>query len=698
MTLGFRRRPDQWPSPHERARALAAERIDQPLDPQEAAWLESHLAGCSDCASTAAAYAAQRRELRALRRRPPTPPRDLWARTAAAIEREAAAGSRRPIRARRRGSMIPLGAISGLLVIAVVLGASLLSRPVSRPTIPGSTEAAASVATTGSPFARPTPFDVAAGNVGWMKLGDDGRIEVYDTPVERVCPAGQGAECPPIDEPTPRSIQLADAPASVTRSPKDQGMVVVDSSTKNNGGGVYVLPATNATPSPSPSPVATPTPSLALASATPPATPEPASIQPQSPPATAQPSVTATPLPTTTATASPSATPSAPASPVPSSTATVAVSASPTTGTIQIARDVIVVGESEAYSPDGTWFAFSARPADDSHGPDIYAWRPGEPKATAITTDHRSVFATWLGNRILGSRGVPADAPRKLLPEAFVIDPATGRETSVSGSAVWRPSVDPQRRLAVYWDGSLQLNEAGTEIEPADGRLVLGTWTGFIAGAASPTPIPSPSEPSGSPSSTAAPESPSASPSSPAESRSAPPTAPITTDGAATAGGTTSLSSVASSSSSSSSSSSTSSSASSSASTFASASASPSASPALIRDGTIEPVPLASGHVHDWDARWDETGTHLAVWIATEGDPRVGDLTLYSVDADSGRVQALNRVTALAGFSIGKGRLAWATPRGQDGAGNRVQVVAWTKDAVGSVESRESTEVLVVIR
>ena len=58
----------------------------------------------------------------------------------------------------------------------------------------------------------------------------------------------------------------------------------------------------------------------------------------------------------------------------------------------------------------------------------------------------------------------------------------------------------------------------------------------------------------------------------------------------------------------------------------------------------------------------------------------------------------LKRVAALAGFSIGKGRLAWATPRGQDGQGNRVQVVAWTKDSVGSVESRESTEVLVVIR
>jgi hypothetical protein len=129
-----------------------------------------------------------------------------------------------------------------------------------------------------------------------------------------------------------------------------------------------------------------------------------------------------------------------------------------------------------------------------------------------------------------------------------------------------------------------------------------------------------------------------------------------------------------------------------------SATPAPTASPSPTRGRTIEPVQLASGALRDWDARWDETGTHLAVWIATEGDPRIGDLTLYGVDPATGKVVNLRRVAALAGFSIGKGRLAWATPRGQDGQGNRVQVVAWTNDSVGSVESRESTEVLVVIR
>src|SRR4029077_13751383 len=122
------------------------------------------------------------------RRRPPTPPRDLWARTAAAIEREAAAGSHGRTRARplRYPSPVPLGAISGLLVIAVVVAASLLSRPGPVPsTVAPTSVAAGSLAPPGgAPVLHATPFDVAAANVGWMKLGADGKIEVYDTPVQ----------------------------------------------------------------------------------------------------------------------------------------------------------------------------------------------------------------------------------------------------------------------------------------------------------------------------------------------------------------------------------------------------------------------------------------------------------------------------------------------------------------------------------
>ena len=44
-------------------------------------------------------------------------------------------------------------------------------------------------------------------------------------------------------------------------------------------------------------------------------------------------------------------------------------------------------------------------------------------------------------------------------------------------------------------------------------------------------------------------------------------------------------------------------------------------------------------------------------------------------------------VPALPGFSIREGRLAWATPPGQGGEGSRIQIVAWTEDQVGAVES-----------
>jgi hypothetical protein len=648
MSLHFpRRRPDHWNSPHERARVLAAERIDQPIDAIEDAWLNDHLATCPECAAIASAYAAQRVELRNLRRRrAPTPPRDLWARTAAAIEREAAAGShaRTPARRRAYPSPVPLGAISGVLVIAVVVAASLLSRPVLRPSIVAPSTASASVAPTGgAPVLRPTPFDVAAANVGWMKLGADGTIEVYDTPVDRVCPAGEGADCPPIDEPTPRSIQLGQAPASVTRSPKDQGLVVVDSATKANGGGVYVLPGTIApTAQPSSTAAVTPPP----ASAEPPS--PPASVEPASPLASSEPSDAPTPSPSDTASLEPP--PPSPSEAAPS--ASVRVTASPTNGAIQIASDVIVVGESEAYSPDGAWFAFSARPAGGSQGPDIYLWRPGDAKANAITTDHRSMFSGWLDTRILGSRGVETPDPKRLAPQAFLIDPATRVETALA-ARIWRPSVDPLRRVAVYWDGSLELDATGTELRPAEGHLVLGGWSGAVI-VLTPAPSASASEPAPTPAVAA--ESPAdATESAAAETPAPTATAPLAAD-------------------------------------------SPTPSGSGIREQGITLFELAPGPVRDWDARWDETGTHLAVWIATEGDPRIGDLTLYSVDAGNSRVVTLKRVAALAGFSIGKGRLAWATPHGQDGQGNRVQVVAWTKDSVGSVESRESTEALVVIR
>ena len=78
----------------------------------------------------------------------------------------------------------------------------------------------------------------------------------------------------------------------------------------------------------------------------------------------------------------------------------------------------------------------------------------------------------------------------------------------------------------------------------------------------------------------------------------------------------------------------------------------------------------------------------------------MGRLTLLRLDREAGRLLrpdgAPTDVPALPGFSIGEGRLAWVTPHGQDGEGSRVQVVAWSGDGVGAIESVPGEDVVVV--
>ena len=75
---------------------------------------------------------------------------------------------------------------------------------------------------------------------------------------------------------------------------------------------------------------------------------------------------------------------------------------------------------------------------------------------------------------------------------------------------------------------------------------------------------------------------------------------------------------------------------------------------------------IAEGPLADWDVRWDETGTRLAVWVADAEDPTVGTLSLYVVDPFDGRSILRTRRSRTSrrspGFSIADGRLAWAAP------------------------------------
>jgi hypothetical protein len=108
---------------------------------------------------------------------------------------------------------------------------------------------------------------------------------------------------------------------------------------------------------------------------------------------------------------------------------------------------------------------------------------------------------------------------------------------------------------------------------------------------------------------------------------------------------------------------------------------------------------LFEGPVIEWEARWDETGDHLALWIADPEDPEIGRLNLYETDVDGALAvdePALRGEFARPGFAISEGSLAWATREGQDGKGSHVKVVAWTDDGIGKVETKPGEDVLVV--
>ena len=108
-------------------RELIAARLDRPLTRSETRSLANHLRECAACREADRDYRAQRDMLRAL---PPRPvPRELWAQTSAALDREVARGTSRFGRGwRRRGrkygpsvalmtTVASLGVVATLVVI-----------------------------------------------------------------------------------------------------------------------------------------------------------------------------------------------------------------------------------------------------------------------------------------------------------------------------------------------------------------------------------------------------------------------------------------------------------------------------------------------------------------------------------------------------------------------------------------------------
>ncbi len=741
-----RRRPDHWSSPHERARVRAAERLAAPLQADEETWLEAHLTECRPCRLIAAAYATDQLAIRLLGEDAPHPPRDLWARTAAGIEHESMArrlprrrGPRRPA-----ASLPALGALSGIAVVALVVVTTAVSggwfgevgqvavAPTATPAVasPGESPAATALA-------------VAAEEVHWLGAAENGTFAYNVADIRAVCQKDRQPDCAPFADENARRVTLIATPRFMFQSPIDDQAIVVGTDASGADAVLVVsLPASDPAPlqaasaapdasgTPADSPIASPGVTDAVGSTD---APNLTAATSDEPVLTVEPVLTDEPVPSdpSTPTEVPIGTDAPILAPVEVPAATLASGEpvpselsgpEPSPGAIAIITDVVVVGRSASYSPDGAWFAFSARPSDGSAGPDIYVWHVGDLQARALTTDHSSVFASWVGGIVLGSRLSPdqvdaaeptgsippgdpgasaatdgqpagsaaiptpatstppsptqpvptADASspvdgaalpdasalleptpiRERMPQTFLIDPWTGTELPLA-AAEWQPAVAPGGLVVVAWQGTVGLGPDGITAAPLTGNLVVHPFHGPGEDAFAPA---SPGLSPGSSESIDASVLPSLLASI---SPTLLPTAVVSLSPLPPA----------------------------SASPPTDAPASP--LPEVLHDFPAQVV--AAGPIADFDARWDDTGSWLALWIADPLDPGLGRLSLLHFDPFTGIVDrppgAPQDVTALPGFSIGFGRLAWVSPPGQGGEGSRIQIAAWTANEVGAIES-----------
>ncbi len=670
--------------------------MTEPLEPEESGWLDAHLAGCGACREIDAAYRSDRATLRAMRVVPP--PRDLWARTSAALDREQGrAGAGRRSRASRRsssaspvsfpqGRWAPVGAIGSIAAVMVVgflVGNAVIGG--GRPTTAPSPGVALGASATPNPV--PTPIVVAGGDVAWVSTDSNGSIVLKQTTVKNVCPPDNSTGCTPIGAAASNVVTLSVKPASVHQSPTSGQMVVFGTSSGGTGVTMYVIntgkgvtptPTATASVRPTSTPRATPTASTATAA--------PGSGGPS--PSDGGPSPSGSPVDTT-----PPATPDSTLKP--SSTATIVpnVTPAPSAATlIAVASNVDVLNaETAAYSTDGAWFAFTGRPHGVALGSDIYLWRAGDGQAKRITDDSRSVFAGWFDNQLIGSRAVlPAVEPdASVAPsappvvaagdvgeadvESFFVDPTTLNQSSIP-TAAWRPAVDPTGKFVVYWEGTVAADAQTGGWRSATGRLVLRSWPIVAGAAAAPSTAPSAADvPSSSASDTAPDAGASAGPTASTSPSASPDATESPTESAA-----------------------------------ASVAPIPSSSPSIPESPTPSPVApsglptaLADASGVDWAAAWDETGTHLALWIGDSGDRSFGHLSLLALGADGAPAAGDALVTArpaLPGFALNDGHLAWATPPGMNAEGSRLTIFDYSGVDSGERSGQPGTGTVVVVQ
>ena len=696
------RHPDRRSDAHARARALASDRLLLPLSDEDAAWLDSHLAACAPCRRMADSFAADSAGIRALRGELPVPPRDLGARLSRALDVEV----RRAVRQDAgRGRVSLVGSPSFTLAgIAIAAALAVVFLPLVTAGLGiGNRAPAPGPVGNGGPGA--TPMVVESQLVSWVQREADGSYVLTSAPVDRVCPGLDASACGTLDGAARSIVALGVRPSAVVLQHNGTSAVLVS----RNALYAFSVPRevrVTRTPAPSssiPTPGAlSPTPAVTGVGATPPAaTPVPTGLS------TPRPTRSALPVPTASAT-SPSVVPATPVaatsssptgsasggpasavpgSEVPSPAASIvsippaspAPSAAVTTAIIE---GVMLVGAPPAYSTDGQWVAFSARPSDGARGPDIYVWHVGDAKAHQLTTDHASTFSAWNVGQILGSAVLPAGSPASSASAVRIVVPESPVPASAApGSPVVEPSAATSPSPAVSPSAA---PPSRTRVKPSASAQPSVTRLHPIATAR--------------PSASASPE-PTPGVSSSPEAASAPPDTPVASflidpsSGAIT----------------------------------------PILRPAIWRpvvdptnrsvvfwsgeqvldpatltwvptngrlvvadwqalvgpgDVTATPLPGSAGltGVTGWDVRWDPSGRHLAVWIADAADPSMGRLSLFAVNADGSVGQTLLAdIAALPGLSLGSDRLAWASPPGQNGQGSTISVYAWSDAGSGSM-------------
>jgi hypothetical protein len=633
---------------HAKFRDLLAARLDRPLARAELRILNAHIKKCLACEQVDADYRAQRFLLRGLP--PRMPPRDLWARTSASLDREVA----RADRARKWGRRLARGRRStqpstALMTAVAVIGVSaaiavLQLAPVVPPVAKVPSE--------------PTPLAVQPQSLAMLGLGP-GDISLYSTEVSQVCPAsapdcvGTGTEKlvrTSVHLPsTMRSGNVALSPTgkqlAVVGHLPGQDMIAVVMMPPDSSGAASQLdqsaghsghPNGGQNPDQTDAPDQTPAPVK--------------SHQPDQPGQVAE------------------ATDSIPdaSGPPPSAVAGLTV--------LAILEDVQSAGAPPAWSANGETLAFSAMPEDASSGPDVYIWSPGDDKAQVITTDHASYFASWSGNRIVISRINSSGRVGN-----SVIDPRTLEERAVNAPGLWLPNVNDQRTEAIGWFG--QLDSTGVLVTPRQGQLYVMDWAnvdpfGAVVGSQPTTPPATPT-----PAATAQGQATATPDSTPDSSASTAPRTDVSPAPTSASAGTSPAATALAQSS-----------------PTAKPTQTPSPTPTANDDQSNDlSVPLVAiepdrdpvaAPVLDWQVHWSSDGLVVGVWIADSTGSTWGRLAVLSVDPVTEEVSTDSPLLAMTlakrGFSMGLDRVAWIAPSDNDVDGE-LRIRTWGSDGVGGL-------------